>query len=318
MSFPCTGSTEYTLNERTGMNPESASIDPPDEPESIGSSWKEIEGGDPSSAGFDSSGPGATDSDTPKPSRFGYWKSTRSATYGFLSALPLFALYESLILFVNAESTSQIRVGADLWVKQLMALFGGTGLFALGIPVLLIGIWVFMRERKSRPPLKLAWFGWLIGESTVYAIVVALLVSTVIGLVFALAPDMTASALIWPAIAQAANQLSTPMMLVLSIGAGLYEELVFRVILVGGLFWILNKGMSRSWMAYAIAAVVGALLFSAVHYVGALGDPFTMASFSFRFLFGLALNGIFLARGFGVAAWTHAIYDVLVVTQILG
>ena len=118
--------------------------------------------------------------------------------------------------------------------------------------------------------------------------------------------------------AQATESLSTAMMLVLSIGAGLYEELIFRVVLVGGLFWMLSKVMTKSWMAYVMAAILGALLFSAVHYIGALGDPFTMASFTFRFLFGLALNGIFLARGFGVAAWTHAIYDVLVVTQILG
>lgn len=251
---------------------------------------------------------------------FGYWSATRTATYGFLAALPLFALYESLILFVNADSTAQIRVGADLWVKQLMALFGGTGLFALGIPVLLIGIWVFVRERKRRPPLRLEWFGWLIGESAVYAVVVALLVSTLVGLLFAMvpgvAPGMTLGAT--TLVAQAANALSTPMMLVLSIGAGLYEELIFRVVLVGGMFWMLNKVMTKSWMAYAVAAVLGALLFSAVHYIGALGDPFTLASFTFRFLFGLALNGIFLARGFGVAAWTHAIYDVLVVTQILG
>lgn len=252
------------------------------------------------------------------PARFGYLKATRTSTYGFLAALPLFALYESLILFVNAESPSQIRVGADLWLKQLMAMFGGTGLFALGIPVLLIGIWVFIRERKTRPPIRLDWFGWLVGESAVYAVVVALLVSTVIGLIFSFHAVSVPAMVVPVAIAQAADSLSTPMMLVLSIGAGLYEELVFRVVLVGGLFWILNKGMSKSWMAYAIAAIVGALLFSAVHYVGSMGDAFTLASFSFRFLFGLALNGIFLARGFGIAAWTHAIYDVLVVTQMLG
>lgn len=243
---------------------------------------------------------------------FGYWKATRTATYGFLAALPLFALYESLILFVNTDPSSQIRVGADLWVKQMMAVFGGTGLFALGIPVLLIGIWIFVRERKKRPPIRVDWFGWLIGESAVYAVVVALLVSTAVGLIFAVAPGTS------PLMAQATESLSTAMMLVLSIGAGLYEELIFRVVLVGGLFWMLSKVMTKSWMAYVVAAILGALLFSAVHYIGALGDPFTMASFTFRFLFGLALNGIFLARGFGVAAWTHAIYDVLVVTQILG
>lgn len=288
------------------MNPEQESFDTP----STDPDLTDRETGQAASPGSEDSGPAH--------SRFGYLKATRSATYGFLAALPLFVLYESLILFVNTDGPFQIRVGADLWVKQLMALFGGTGLFALGIPVLLIGIWVFIRERKRRPPLRLDWFGWLIGESTVYAVVVALLVSTMVGLVFSMYASPVQALILPHGIVQAADSLSTSMMLVLSIGAGLYEELIFRVVLVGGLFWILNKGMSKSWMAYGIAAIVGALLFSAVHYIGSMGDAFTMASFSFRFLFGLALNGIFLARGFGIAAWTHAIYDVLVVTQMLG
>ena len=63
---------------------------------------------------------------------------------------------------------------------------------------------------------------------------------------------------------------------------------------------------------------MGELAFSAVHYIGPLGDAFELPSFFFRFLFGLALNGLFLIRGFGVAAWTHALYDVLVVSQIMG
>ena len=107
-------------------------------------------------------------------------------------------------------------------------------------------------------------------------------------------------------------------MLVLSIGAGLYEELVFRVLLVGGLYWGIQHLASDKITAYLVAAVVGAMVFSAVHYIGALGDPFELSSFFFRFLFGLALNALFLVRGFGVAAWTHALYDILVVSQILG
>ena len=67
-----------------------------------------------------------------------------------------------------------------------------------------------------------------------------------------------------------------------------------------------------------LSTIVGAVVFSAVHYVGALGDVFTWPSFTFRFLFGLALNALFLVRGFGVAAWTHALYDVMVVTHLLG
>src|SRR5690606_34651472 len=106
--------------------------------------------------------------------------------------------------------------------------------------------------------------------------------------------------------------------LALSIGAGLYEELLFRVILVGGLFAVLKAVLGKPVPAYVLAALVGAAIFSWVHYVGPLGDPFQWASFTFRFLFGLALNVIFLLRGFGVAAWTHALYDVFVVTHLFG
>lgn len=249
--------------------------------------------------------------------RKGYWRVTSTGTYGFLAALPLFILYEVFILLVNTDHTSEVRVGADLWIKQLLAAIGGTGVFALGIPVLLIGIFIFFRERKLKLPFRADWFGWMIGESTVYAVLVALLVSTVVGLIFSMAPTQATDLLIAP-IQDGVKSLSTSMMLVLSIGAGLYEELVFRVVLVGGMFWVMKSFFKKPTMAYIIAAIVGALIFSAVHYVGAYGDPFTLASFSFRFLFGLVLNGIFLVRGFGVAAWTHAIYDILVVTQLLG
>jgi membrane protease YdiL (CAAX protease family) len=144
---------------------------------------------------------------------------------------------------------------------------------------------------------------WIILESALYAIVVAMLVSGVVGLLFAF-------------FAQGTITERAPgyfQLLALSIGAGIYEELIFRVILVGGIYLLIRTFFRDG--AYATAALIGAVIFSAVHYTGPLGDPFTLASFTFRFLFGLALNVLFLWRGFAVAAWTHALYDVFVVTR---
>jgi hypothetical protein len=61
-----------------------------------------------------------------------------------------------------------------------------------------------------------------------------------------------------------------------------------------------------------VAVVVGALLFSAFHYVGPLGEPLRLESFVFRFLAGLGFSALYLTRGFGITAWTHALYDVAV------
>ena len=244
-----------------------------------------------------------------------YLTVTKSATYGFLAALPLFVLYEGLILFANGDRISQIRVGADIWIKQILAMVGATGMISLGVAVLVIGISVFVVERKKKIPIKPTYLGWMIGESALYAVVLAFLISSIVGLIFSSALSIYVPAIIQDS---SVGQPGKMMMLVLSIGAGLYEELIFRVIMVGGIFWVLNKWLEKRNLAYVIAAVIGAFIFSAVHYVGPLGDAFALSSFTFRFLFGLALNVIFLVRGFGVAAWTHALYDVLVVSQLLG
>jgi membrane protease YdiL (CAAX protease family) len=241
--------------------------------------------------------------------RAAYLHVTRTATYGFLSALPLLVLYEGMIVLVNQGRIGQVRVGAEVWVKQLLTLVGGAGFLVVGIAVLLVGIGIFMAERKKRIPIRPRYFAWMVLESAFYAVVVAFFVAGLVGAIFALAP------------AGAGPQVTSEslgLQFVLSIGAGIYEELVFRVLLVGGLFWGFRRVMPRRTQAYVAAAVLGALVFSGVHYVGALGDAFTLASFTFRFFFGLVLNVLFLLRGFGIAAWTHALYDVMVVTHLLG
>lgn len=243
----------------------------------------------------------------------GYLAATRTATYGFLAALPLFVLYEVGVLLANAGAgPGQIRVGADVWLKTILATVGATGWAALGGVVFLIGAAVFWAERERRPPIVPRYFGYVVAESLAYAVVLAALVGGAVGALF--------GAWAWPALALAQMaELGLGLQLALSIGAGLYEELVFRVLLVGGLFWVLHRVLrAERRAAYAVAAVVGAVVFSAVHHLGPLGDPFTLSVFTFRFLFGLALNGVFLLRGFALAAWTHALYDVLVVTGGLG
>jgi membrane protease YdiL (CAAX protease family) len=230
-----------------------------------------------------------------------YHRVSRTGTYGFLSALPLILLYEVMIVMANQGRLGEIRVGAEVWLKQLLALIGGAGFLVMGVLVLVVGVGIVWYERRKNIPLKPRYFAWIIVESAIYGVVVAFIVSVMVGAIFFISPPNIMNESLW-------------LKLALSIGAGVYEELLFRVLLVGGLFLALKKLMRKKEHAYIIAALIGALIFSWVHYIGPLGDPFTLWSFTFRFLFGLALNVIFLLRGFGVAAWTHALYDVMVVT----
>jgi membrane protease YdiL (CAAX protease family) len=102
---------------------------------------------------------------------------------------------------------------------------------------------------------------------------------------------------------------STRGQLVLGIGAGIYEELVFRLIAFTALSFLLRDLLHLPKIASAVGMVViSALLFSGYHYLG--GERFALPSFAFRTVAGLYLGGMFLTRGFGITVGAHACYDI--------
>jgi len=101
--------------------------------------------------------------------------------------------------------------------------------------------------------------------------------------------------------------------LVMSFGAGFYEELMFRVLLFGGGAWLVRtiEGLSVSGVVLTLIwAVLCALAFSGWHHTGPSGDPFDARVFAYRTVCGLVLTAIFYLRGFAPAVWTHVLYDV--------
>src|SRR5437773_2529736 len=93
--------------------------------------------------------------------------------------------------------------------------------------------------------------------------------------------------------------------------AGAWGPPLFRVLLVGAL--AASARALLGWRAVTdgvAATVAGAAIFSAFHYIGPYGDRFQVYSFVFRMVAGLFFSGLYLARGFGITAWTHGLYDV--------
>ena len=98
--------------------------------------------------------------------------------------------------------------------------------------------------------------------------------------------------------------------IVLSVGAGIYEELIFRLISFTVLSIILiDLAKMRPARAYLLMVVMSSLAFSLYHYLGS--EPFNMRTFAFRTAAGLYFGGIFVARGFGISAGSHAAYDIV-------
>ncbi len=105
--------------------------------------------------------------------------------------------------------------------------------------------------------------------------------------------------------------------LVLSIGAGLFEELLFRmVVMIAIHFTIVDVLRFKKQTGTMIAIIVSSLLFTFYHDLGPGGDGFQLHLAVFYFIAGLYFAGIYLVRGFGIAAGTHAIYDILVIVLL--
>jgi hypothetical protein len=252
--------------------------------------------------------PGASD----KPvtvRRDGYWRASRAPRYSLLLALPLLALYELLAAALGGGEGA-LRNGADVLLRSLAYSMGGArGPLVLGAAVGGLCLFAIVRDRRrTREPLELRIFALMLAEAAVLAVVTGVVVGVATReLLHAVGSVGGVRLAVGP------MEEGTATKLMLSLGAGLYEELVFRVLLISLLAglarWLLG---ANTLVAGVIAATVGALVFSAFHYVGAYGDPFTMQSFTFRALAGLFFSALYLLRGFGITAWTHALYDVLV------
>lgn len=102
--------------------------------------------------------------------------------------------------------------------------------------------------------------------------------------------------------------------LLLCVGAGIYEELVFRLIIITLLSMLFVDILRiRTIAGTALTVIVSSLLFAAHHYYPVGRDPMTAASFAFRAAAGAYLAAVYVYRGFGLAVGSHVVYDAVAV-----
>lgn len=235
-----------------------------------------------------------------------YWAATRAPRYSIVFAVPLLLLYEGLAWALGRTGASQVRNGADVLLKNLFMTLGGQyGLRVFAVVLLGVGLYLVGRDvRRNGMPAVRTFIG-MAGESVLYAVL--------LGVVAAALTSILLTGRLAIVQGGPADGFSTPVQLMVSLGAGLYEELVFRVLLVSGLAALGAKVFGwKPVPAGIMAAILGALIFSAFHYIGPYGDPLQLGSFTFRAIAGLLFSGLYLTRGFGITAWSHALYDVFV------
>jgi hypothetical protein len=233
-----------------------------------------------------------------------YWRQSRAHRYTLLFALPLLVAYEVLAAILGHGEAQAIRNGADVLLKTaFMAVLGEHGPLVFGVLLIAVALWLVIRDMRAHGSrLSPRIFAGMMAESIVLALAFGIVVSTITSQV--LAP--------FAALVQTPMQeLGLMTQLMVSLGAGLYEELLFRVLLVGAIAALGARALGwRPLTAGIVAVGVGALVFSAFHYIGPFGDRLEAGSFTFRLIAGIFFSALFVTRGFGITAWTHALYDV--------
>ena len=216
-----------------------------------------------------------------------------------LLVLPLLIAYQIGVLAIYPMVN-----GADLLTRILLGDLGLSRSAYLGYTLavaLLFAVGVAVLRRRQE--VRLGMFVPIVLESAIYALTMGSVIVLVMTRLFGINPRLG------PGLAHE----GIVARVVMSLGAGVWEEAVFRLGLLGGLAFAGERLLGlRRLVAVAIAFVVSSLVFSAVHHIGAYGDPLHLGVFTFRALAGICFGLLFWFRGFAVAVYTHALYDIYV------
>lgn len=207
--------------------------------------------------------------------------------------LPVFLGYHMGVVFLPVRNAADF-VTARLTQLVSFSILAYAGL-TLALAAVFIGVLVLVGRGK-----KLHWkrFASVIAEGGVYAVIMGWLASYVVGSLH---------------LAGGPHDPNFFAGLIMSLGAGFYEEVVFRVLLFGLGLKLIRRYYRKHEVLVGLGwAVATAFVFSGWHYVGAFGDPFQLSSFVFRWVCGLAFVAIYRYRGFAPVVWCHALYDVWV------
>ncbi len=243
-----------------------------------------------------------------------YYEYSRATYYAVVAALPLLLAYELLLSLGGDVSQGQVRNAADVWLRTIFISLGVSPSKATLVMILAV-ILAIPVVRSGAPPLVARFFSFMLLEALAYGFALGVIINYILAFFFSFSQAAQA-AVDWtplPAALPVGGGLSQG--LALSLGAGLFEELVFRVILLNLLLYMSRLILPR-WPAITVSIAGAAFLFSLAHYVGPLGEPFELRGFLFRWIAGLLFTSLFYLRGFAITAYSHAIYDVWVITGL--
>ncbi|QDU37776.1 CAAX amino terminal protease self- immunity [Maioricimonas rarisocia] len=253
----------------------------------------------------------------PLPEHDDYWEAARRPLAATCFVLPLILAYEIGLLTCPSAGMA-LRNGADCWMRAFLA--AGMGIQAALLPAVVVASLLAWQVAARHPwRCRVETLIGMFGESLILATALFVL-ARLIGQAFA--------TMVVAQIPAASDPVTVGGRAISFVGAGIYEEVLFRLLLLPGVVLALRGLLLPRGLAILLGVLLSSVVFSAAHYIevapgsgtielwGPLQHVLETRELWFGFLFraaaGVWFAILFYLRGFGITVGCHVLYDIMV------
>jgi len=227
-----------------------------------------------------------------------YLNNSKSFYYSLLFISPLFFIYELMCWIQYVNEIFSIRNSADIFFQNIIR-----EIFNDLTPLILLFvipfIFIYNRKKIFKINYVMSTFFIMLFETIFWTILFVILVGSFNTLLLSIVHDKIFIEQYY-----------------LALGAGIWEEYLFRVVIMFVLIYILNNILNYNYFFSAILSIlISSVLFSLFHHLGPFGEVFIYSNFFLRTFAGIFLGLLYLLRGYGIVVYTHVFYDFFIISN---
>ena len=229
-----------------------------------------------------------------------YFSNTKNILVSLIFIFPFLLIYEIICFFYFRHENYQIRNSADVIIRDFFNLFGSLSdeIYSITLFAILLFVY-FIKKPNNKFTINYKYLLVMFVEGIIFGFLLSLLLNDIS--IFLVSGNL--------------YQPNLLLNLYLCIGAGIWEEILFRLLLFSFLFKTL-KALFKNQEIFSlfISIMISSILFSLFHYIGNNADIFNFNIFILRIVGGLFLCLLYHYRGFGIAVISHISYDFILVS----